>query len=109
LTGVSTGVSTAEGLALGELESSNIIAGLSRAERDDAANWIVRGDPHGDAVTRNNLYAEAAHTAAELGKHLMPRIALNTIKTSAVHCHYRSLHVDQVVFAQTGSKSFLTS
>jgi hypothetical protein len=24
----------------------------------------------------------------------MPGITLNTIETSAVHCHYRSLHVD---------------
>ena len=81
---------------------------LAGAERDDAADRVVRGNPNRDAVAGNHFDAKAAHTAAQLGEHFMPGVALNSIKPSAVHRHYRSLHVDQIVFAQTGSKSFLT-
>jgi len=79
---------------------------LTCAECDDAADWIVGRNPHGHAVAWNNLDTKATHTAAQLGEHFMPGIALNAIETSAVHCYDCSLHVDQIVFAQTGSKSF---
>jgi hypothetical protein len=82
------------------------LLGLTSSERDDASDWIVWGDPYGDPIARNDLDAEAAHTTAELGEHLVPRITLNAIQPSAVHCHHCPLHVDQIVFAQTGSKSF---
>lgn len=37
----------------------------------------------------------------------MPRITLHTIETPTVYCHDRSLHIDQIVFAQTGSEFLL--
>jgi len=99
---------TAVGRDAGELGSSNIdIFSLTGTERDDAANRVVRGNPNRDAVAGNHFDAKAAHTAAQLGEHFMPGVALNSIKPSAVHRHYRSLHVDQIVFAQTSAKSFL--
>lgn len=82
--------------------------GLTSAECDDAANGIVGRNTDRHAVAWDYLDAEAAHPAAELGQHFMPGITLNTIETSAVHRHYRSLHVDQIVFAQTSAESFQT-
>ena len=71
-----------------------MLTGLTSAECDDAANRIVRRNAHGHAIARNHLDAKAAHPAAQLSEHLMPGVALNSIKTSAVHRHHRSLHVD---------------
>jgi hypothetical protein len=79
---------------------------LTGAERDDAANGVVGRNANRHAVARDDFDAETAHTAAELGEHFMPGVALNAIETSAVHCHDRPLHVNQIVFAQTSSESF---
>src|ERR1700675_1069152 len=79
---------------------------LPGSERDDAANRIVGRNTHGHAVAGDDLDAEAAHSAAQLGQHFMARVTLHTIEPPAVNCHYRSLHVDQIVFAQTGAYSF---
>src|SRR4051812_20877651 len=105
--GVSAGSSATTGREMGELGSSNIYPWLSGAERDDSANRIVGGNAHGDAVSRHHLDAEPAHPPAQLGKHFMSRIALHSVESATVHRHYRSLHVDQIVFTQTGAQSFL--
>jgi hypothetical protein len=68
--------------------------GLPSSECNDAANGIVRRDPDGDPIARHNLDTKATHAAAQLREHLVSRIALNAIQTSAVHCHNRSLHID---------------
>jgi hypothetical protein len=70
------------------------LVNLTRAECDDAADWIVGRDPDGHAVAWNNFDSESPHTAAELREHFMAGVALNTVETSAVHCHDGSLHVD---------------
>ena len=67
---------------------------LTRAECDDATDWIVGGNAYRHAITRYNFDTEAPHTAAQLGEHFVPGIALDAIETSAVHCYDRSLHVD---------------
>jgi hypothetical protein len=74
---------------------------LACAEGDYAADRIVRRNPHRHAITRYDLDAEAAHTAAQLGEHFLAGIALHTIETAAVHCHDCSLNVYQIVFAQS--------
>jgi hypothetical protein len=79
---------------------------LTRAECNDAADRIVGGNAYGHPVTRYNFDTEAPHTAAQLGEHFVPGIALDAIETSTVHCYDCSLHVDQIVFAQACSKSF---
>ena len=82
------------------------ITGLTSAKRNDAADRVVRRNPDGDPVSGHDLDAKSPHPAAKLSEHLMSGVALNAIKPSAVHRNHRSLHVDQIVFAQTGSKSF---
>jgi hypothetical protein len=67
---------------------------LTCAECDDAADWIVGRNSHGYSIAWNNFDTETAHAAAQLREHLVPGIALDSIKASAVHCHDRSLHVD---------------
>jgi hypothetical protein len=79
---------------------------LTGSERDDAANGIVRRNANGDAITRHDFDTEPAHPAAQLGEHFMTGVALNSIQPPAVHRYDRPLHVDEIVFAQTGSKSF---
>jgi hypothetical protein len=80
--------------------------GLPGAECDDAANRIVGGNADRDPVAGNNLDAKPPHAPAELGQNFMPGVALHSVKAPAMHRHDCSLHVDQIVFAQTGSKSF---
>ena len=74
---------------------------LACAEGDDAPDRVVRRDADGDAVTRDDLDAEAAHPAAELGEHLVSGVALHTVKPAAVNRHDGALHVDEIVLAQT--------
>jgi hypothetical protein len=74
--------------------------GLPSPERDDAADRVVRRDSYGHAIAGNNFDSKAAHAAAQLRQHLMAGVALDAIKTPAVHCDHGSLHVYQVVFAQ---------
>ena len=76
---------------------------LTCAEGDDAANRIVRRDADGDAIPGNNLDAEAAHPAAQLGEDFVAGIALDAVETARVHRHDRSLHINEIVFAQSAS------
>jgi hypothetical protein len=73
---------------------------LASSEGDDAADGVVGGNANGDAIARHYLDSEAAHSAAQLGKHLVTLIALHTIQTAAVNRHDRALHVYQIILAQ---------
>src|SRR5207245_4292131 len=73
---------------------------LACAEGNDAPDRIVRRDADGHAISRNDLDAEAAHSAAELGQHFVAGVALHTIESAAVNRHHRALHVDKIVLAQ---------
>ena len=75
-------------------------SGLARAERDNAPDRIVRRDADGHAIPRNYLDAEAAHTAAQLGEHLMAGVTLHAVQPAAVNRNHRALHIDQIVLAQ---------
>ena len=74
---------------------------LSCAEGDDSADWVIRGDANGDPITRDHLDAEATHAAAQLRENLMARIALHAIQTARMNGHDRSLHVYEIVLAQS--------
>ena len=80
---------------------------LARAEGDDAADGIVGRDAYGHAISRDNFDAEAAHAAAELSQHFVAGVALNPVKAAAVNGHYRTLHVYEIVLAQTASNPFI--
>jgi hypothetical protein len=43
---------------------------------------------------------EAAHLAAQLGEDVLARIALDAVQPTTVDCDNRTLHVDEIVFAQ---------
>jgi hypothetical protein len=77
------------------------------AEGDDAADRVVRGDTHRDAIARNHLDSEAAHAAAELCEHFVALVALHAVKTAAVDGYDRALHIYQIILAQI--LSFLKS
>jgi hypothetical protein len=79
---------------------------LAGSEGDDAPDRIVRGYAHGYPVSRDNLDAETAHAAAQLGQDFVARIALNAIQAAAVHGHHGPLHVYEVVLAQIASSPF---
>ena len=74
--------------------------GLSRTERDDAADGVIGRDANSDPVARHDLDSEAPHAAAQLGQYFVTRIALHAVETAGVNCHHGPLHVDQIVFAQ---------
>jgi hypothetical protein len=74
---------------------------LSRAERDDSTDRVIRGHANGDPVTRHYFDAEAAHAAAQLRQNLMARIALHAIQTARMNGHDRSLHIYEIVLAQS--------
>jgi hypothetical protein len=57
---------------------------LAGAERDDAANEVVRRHADRDPVARDDLDAESTHPAAELGKDFVPRVGLNAIESATV-------------------------
>ena len=80
---------------------------LARPEGDDASDGIVGGNTHGHAISRDNFDAEAAHTPAKLGQHFVAGVALNPVKATAMDGHYRTLHVDEIVLAQTASNPFI--
>jgi hypothetical protein len=80
---------------------------LARAEGDDAADGIVGRDAYGHAISRDNFDAEAAHAAAQLGQHFVAGVALNPVEASAMDSHDRTLHVDEIVLAQTASNPFI--
>ena len=73
---------------------------LASAERDDAAHRVVGRNADGDAVTRDDLDAEAAHSAAQLGQDFVARIHLHAIQAAAVHRHDGALDINEVVLAQ---------
>jgi len=80
---------------------------LAGPERDDASDGIVGRHANGHAISRDNLDAEAAHSAAELSQHFMAGVALNAVKAAAVNGHHGTLHVDEIVLAQTASSPFM--
>jgi hypothetical protein len=75
---------------------------LSGSESDDAADRVVRGYANCDAVTWNDFDSEAAHPAAQLRQYFMARVALHAVQPARVNRNYGSLHVNQIVFAQSG-------
>jgi len=77
-----------------QLCSNSNCFGLAGSEGDDAPDRIVRRHADGHAISRNHLYAEAAHSAAELGEHFVAGVTLHAVKPAAVDCDYRALHVD---------------
>jgi hypothetical protein len=74
--------------------------GLSCSERDDAADRIVWRDTHCHSIAGDDLDTEAAHPAAQLRQHFVPRITLDAVKPSGVHRNDCPLHVYKIVFAQ---------
>jgi hypothetical protein len=80
---------------------------LARAEGDDAADGIVGRNAYGHAISRDNFDAEAAHAAAQLGQHFVAGVALNPVEAPAMDSHDRTLHVDEIVLAQTASNPFI--
>jgi hypothetical protein len=73
---------------------------LSSAERDDAADRVVRGHANGDAVAGNDFDAEAAHATAQLREDFMAGVALHAVQPAGVDGDDRPLHIDKIVFAQ---------
>jgi len=71
------------------------------AEGDDAANRIVRRDAYRNPIPWNHLDPEAAHASAQLREHLMALVALHAVEPATVHRHNRTLHINQIVLAQT--------
>ena len=74
---------------------------LAGPEGNDAADRIVRRYANGHAISGNNLDSEAAHPAAQLGKHFVAGVALHAIQSAAVDRNNGPLHVNQIVLAQT--------
>ena len=79
---------------------------LACTERNDAPNRIVGRDANGNPVAWNHFDAEAAHTAAQLGQHLVAGVTLHAVEPAAVNRHDRALHIDQIVLAQIASNPF---
>ena len=82
---------------------------LASAECDDAADGIVRRYTDGHPVPGDHLDAEAAHPAAQLGQHFVARIHLHAIQAAAVNGYHRALNINEVILAQIGCPSILTS
>jgi hypothetical protein len=70
------------------------LRGLSSSERDDAPNRIVGRNTDCHSIAGHDLDAKSAHPAAQLGEHLMTRIALHTVKAPAVDGHNGALHIN---------------
>jgi hypothetical protein len=75
---------------------------LSGSEGNDPADRIVRGYADCDAVSWNDFDSESPHPAAQLREDFMARIALHAVQTARVNRNNGSLHVYQIVFAQSG-------
>ena len=75
--------------------------GLSGAEGDDAADGVVGRNADSDPVTGNDFDSEAAHPAAQLREYFVARIALDSVKPAGMDRDDRSLHINQIVFAQS--------
>ena len=74
---------------------------LSGSEGDDAANRVVRRHANGDTIAGHDLDSEAAHPSAQLGEHFMAGIALDAVQPAAMNRDDSSLHVDEIVLAQS--------
>jgi hypothetical protein len=79
---------------------------LTGPEGDDAPDRIVRRYADCDAIPRNYLDAEAAHSPAELGQHFVAGVALHSVKAATVDGNHGALHVNEIVLAQTASNPF---
>ena len=77
------------------------MGGLSCAERDDAANRVIRGDANSYTVAGNYLDPEAPHPSAQLRQHFMARVARHAVQPARMDGNDRSLHINQIVFAQS--------
>jgi hypothetical protein len=73
---------------------------LASAEGNDAPDRIVRGHANGHPISGHHFDSEAAHPAAQLGEHLVPLVALHSVKPTTVHGHNGALHVNQIILAQ---------
>ena len=73
---------------------------LPRAKGDDASHGVIRRDTDGHPIARNHLDAEAPHPSAQLCENFVPCVALDAIQTPGVDGDDRTLHVDEIVFAQ---------
>jgi hypothetical protein len=73
---------------------------LPRAEGDDAANGVIRGDTDGHPIARHDLDAESPHPSAQLCENLMPCVALDPIQPPRMDGDDRALHIYKIVFAQ---------
>src|SRR5262249_23074131 len=62
-----------------EVYSNSNGSGLGRAECDDAPDRIVRRNADRHAIARYYLDTEAAHSAAQLGQHLVTGVALHAV------------------------------
>lgn len=67
---------------------------LSGAERDDAANGIVRRNADSDAIAGHDFDTEAAHPAAQLREDLMTGVALDAIQPARMDSDDGALHID---------------
>jgi hypothetical protein len=79
---------------------------LACAEGDDAPNGIVRRHSDGNAIARDYLDAEAAHSAAELGQHFVAGVALHAVKTAAMDRNHGALHINEIILAQLLARPF---
>ena len=75
---------------------------LARAEGNDAPDRIVGRNTHCDPIPGDDLDAEAAHAAAQLGEHFVAGVALHAVQPAAVHRDHGALHVDEIILAQSG-------
>ena len=80
---------------------------LACPEGDDAPDGIVRRHADGHAISGDDLDAEAAHAAAQLGQDLVAGVALHAVQPAAVDRYDSALHVNEIVLAQTASVPFL--
>jgi hypothetical protein len=74
---------------------------LSRPERDDSADRVIGRDADGHAVARHHLDSEAAHPAAQLRQHFVSCVALDAIQPARMNGHDCSLHIYEIVLAQS--------
>jgi hypothetical protein len=95
-----TGPRRRRGLPEGTVEWEVKAGSLPGAESDDASHGIVRGDADGHTISGYYLDSKPPHPAAQLREHFVPRITLHAIEPARMDRHYRSLHVDQIVFTQ---------
>ena len=81
---------------------------LASPEGDDAPDGIVRRHADGHAISGDDLDAEAAHAAAQLGQDLVAGVALHAVQPAAVDRYDGALHVNEIVLAQSASNPFLS-